>query len=84
MPEQLPSGTITIQRSDGSTERWRFQLSPDAPLYPEELKLAIINEFLDDAVDPTQFELSLGGTAASPTLTLFERRRYFTARERLA
>lgn len=82
-PERLPTGTITIHRGDGSAERWRFEISPDAPVNPDELKVALVREFVGEDADPAHFRLTLGGTASSPNFLLTEERRLFQNRQRL-
>ena len=75
--------TLTIKRQDGTVERWGFDLSPTAPNAKEQLKAALVVEFIGENADADTFDFEEGGTRAAPAYTLAERRTTVASNRRL-
>ncbi|HEX6682237.1 MAG TPA: hypothetical protein VF062_05555 [Candidatus Limnocylindrales bacterium] len=70
---------------DGSERRWRFELAPDVPLGREQLRTALVHEFLGEDAKPERFQLAVDGTLAQPLFILEEKKRsYFGKTEELS
>lgn len=63
--------------SSKGAKRWRIQLSPDAPLGAEELRGALVHEFVDSQADEHNYELTVSGTLGAPIFDLTEKEAGF-------
>lgn len=83
MAREATRATLTIEFHDGTTQKWRFELAPDAPYAVEELKDSLVHEFAGDGKDSRNFEIKAGGTFAAPDFLLEEKQEMFLNREQL-
>lgn len=77
MAKEATRATLTIEFQDGTTKRWRFELSSDAPYAVEELKDSLVHEFAGDGKDSRNFEIKASGTVESPAFFLKEKHVLF-------
>jgi hypothetical protein len=83
MAEEATRAILTIEFQDGKTQKWRFELAPDAPYALQELKDVLVQEFAGDGKDSRNFEITASGTFASPQFTLKEKHVYIANAEPL-
>jgi hypothetical protein len=74
---------LTVSRSDGSEKRWRVPLTAQTPRGAEDLKRALVSQFIGESADPRNWTLVLSGTAGSPAFDLHEAPQLFGAAEPL-
>lgn len=83
MAKEATRAMLTIQFHDGTTQKWRFELAPDAPYAVEDLKDSLVHEFAGDSKDSSNFEIKASGTFAAPEFRLTEKQEMFLNREQV-
>jgi hypothetical protein len=83
MAGEATRAMLTIEFHDGTTQKWRFELAPDAPYAVEALKDSLVHEFAGSDKDSRNFEIKASGTFAAPEFSLIENQEMFLNREKL-
>lgn len=77
MPDVFPSAIVELKRLDGTSTRWSLPLTSQTPLGQDELRAALVVEFVGSQGVPDNFKLVLSGTLGEPHFSLSEGSRPF-------
>jgi hypothetical protein len=80
MADKVTTATLTVTLQNGTARHYRFELASDAPLNLDELRGALVSEFVSPDADASRFDLVVGGTLGAPAFTLRERKAGFIRR----
>ena len=83
MAREATRAMLTIKFHGGATQKWRFELTADAPYAVEELKESLVHEFAGESKDSRNFEIKPSGTFAAPEFVLEEKQEMFLNAEQL-